>query len=173
MSAFFQKPRKPNKKRLQSAAAVTPAAAAALETETAASADSVEPATNHLIHDKEHRTPSSSSSSSAATASLNKKCKQPPDLSSSHELDPCLDPSAALPNLGVESETGQGLRCSIEKCGKLFRNDRLLQQHVKHYHPEVFDQVIASVTTPVTTGKNKTGKDHKPVLGRCGNSFKI
>ena len=42
--------------------------------------------------------------------------------------------------LGVASETGQGLRCSIPNCGKLFRKDKLLRQHVKHYHPKVFDQ---------------------------------
>jgi len=41
-------------------------------------------------------------------------------------------------SLGFASETGQGLRCSIPKCGKLFRKDKLLRQHVKHYHPKVF-----------------------------------
>ena len=45
-----------------------------------------------------------------------------------------------VPTLGVASETGQGLRCSIPKCGKLFRNEKLLRQHVKHYHAKVFDQ---------------------------------
>lgn len=50
------------------------------------------------------------------------------------------------PAIGIESETGQGLRCTIEKCGKLFRNDRLLQQHVKHYHPDVFDQFISTAS---------------------------
>lgn len=55
-----------------------------------------------------------------------------------------------LPSISVESETGQGLRCSIEKCGKLFRNDRLLQQHVKHYHPDVFDQVINFFVCPMS-----------------------
>jgi hypothetical protein len=44
--------------------------------------------------------------------------------------------------LGVESETGQGLRCSIAGCRKLFRNDRLLQMHVKHYHPGVFEHFV-------------------------------
>ena len=46
--------------------------------------------------------------------------------------------------LGVASETGQGLRCSIPNCGKLFRRDKLLRQHVKHYHPKVFDQWLKS-----------------------------
>ena len=49
---------------------------------------------------------------------------------------------ACLTEIAVESETGQGLRCSIAKCGKLFRNDRLLRQHVKHYHPKVYETVL-------------------------------
>ena len=49
---------------------------------------------------------------------------------------------ACLTDIAVESETGQGLRCSIAKCGKLFRNDRLLRQHVKHYHPKVYETVL-------------------------------
>ncbi len=134
---IFQSPRKLTKKKLQTAATVTPVA----ETEATSSAEST-PSTNNVSNDKEHKTPS--------IPAVTKKAKQQPELS--HELDPYHDPNAVVPNLGVESETGQGLRCSIEKCGKLFRNDRLLQQHVKHYHPDVFDQVIASVTTPVTTG---------------------
>ena len=48
----------------------------------------------------------------------------------------------ASDQLGVESETGQGLRCSIAGCRKLFRNDRLLHMHVKHYHPEVFGSLV-------------------------------
>ena len=47
-----------------------------------------------------------------------------------------------LTEIAVDSETGQGLRCSIAKCGKLFRNDRLLRQHVKHYHPKVYESVL-------------------------------
>lgn len=63
--------------------------------------------------------------------------------------DSSLDPGGdGLPLLGVESETGQGLRCSLENCGKLFRNDHLLHQHVKHYHPDVFDHMFASISTP-------------------------
>ena len=30
----------------------------------------------------------------------------------------------------------QGVRCPLKECNKLFRNDKLLQMHVKHYHPE-------------------------------------
>ena len=30
----------------------------------------------------------------------------------------------------------QGVRCPLKVCNKLFRNDKLLQMHVKHYHPE-------------------------------------
>lgn len=65
--------------------------------------------------------------------------------------EPTPDALAILRNICVESETGQGLRCKIAKCGKLFRNDRLLHQHVKHYHPEFFDQVIKSFSTPATS----------------------
>ena len=54
-----------------------------------------------------------------------------------HHLD-----MACLTEIAVDSETGQGLRCSIAKCGKLFRNDRLLRQHVKHYHPKVYESVL-------------------------------
>merc|ERR550519_2463312 len=47
-----------------------------------------------------------------------------------------------LSEIAKESETGQGLRCSIARCGKLFQNDRLLRQHVKHYHPKVYDGML-------------------------------
>lgn len=49
---------------------------------------------------------------------------------------------ACLAEIAKESETGQGLRCSIAKCGKLFRNNRLLRQHVKHYHPKVYESLL-------------------------------
>ena len=91
---------------------------------------------------------------STASNNSNSSCSSKKKPIEHLQIEPYVDPSAILPNLGVESETGQGLRCSIEKCGKLFRNDRLLQQHVKHYHPDVFDQVIATATTPVTTAPN-------------------
>lgn len=45
-------------------------------------------------------------------------------------------------SFGVESETGQGLRCSVDKCGKLFRNNRLLHMHIKHYHTKVFRETL-------------------------------
>ena len=44
--------------------------------------------------------------------------------------------------LGVVSETGQGIRCSIISCSKLFRKEKLLRQHVKHYHPKEYKEVI-------------------------------
>jgi len=43
--------------------------------------------------------------------------------------------------IGNASETGQGVRCPLKKCNKLFRNERLLLQHVKHYHPEYTEVV--------------------------------
>ena len=46
--------------------------------------------------------------------------------------------------LGVLSETGQGVRCSIRSCRKLFRKEKLLRQHVKHYHPKEYKEVINS-----------------------------
>ena len=37
----------------------------------------------------------------------------------------------------IISETRfQGVRCPLRECNKLFRNDKLLQMHVKHYHPK-------------------------------------
>ena len=56
--------------------------------------------------------------------------------------------------IGIESETGQGVRCSIEKCRKLFRNDRLLQMHIKHYHPQVFGNI--KKVDPVISGEIST-----------------
>ncbi len=56
-----------------------------------------------------------------------------------------------LSDVGVESETGQGLRCSI--CSKLFRNDRLLQQHIKHYHPKVYKTLARSVSPQESYGE--------------------
>ena len=85
-------------------------------------------------------------------------------------LEPLVDPSAVLPNIGVESETGQGLRCSIEKCGKLFRKFRLLQEHVKHYHPDVFDQVLNSTTTPVTTAPSTPATSPPSTFGHFNNA---
>jgi len=49
--------------------------------------------------------------------------------------------SPATPVIGNASETGQGVRCPLKKCNKLFRNERLLLQHVKHYHPEYTEVV--------------------------------
>merc|ERR550517_1488294 len=49
--------------------------------------------------------------------------------------------SPGTPVIGNASETGQGVRCPLKKCNKLFRNERLLLQHVKHYHPEYTDVV--------------------------------
>jgi len=43
---------------------------------------------------------------------------------------------------GHISETGQGVRCPLKNCNKLFRNEKLLQMHVKHYHPE-YNQLVA------------------------------
>jgi len=43
---------------------------------------------------------------------------------------------------GNVSDTGQGVRCPLKNCNKLFRNEKLLQMHVKHYHPE-YNQLVA------------------------------
>lgn len=55
-----------------------------------------------------------------------------------------------VPRLAVQSETGQGLRCSVDKCRKLFRNDRLLHQHIKHYHPRVYQQSLSKLKSKAT-----------------------
>ena len=58
-------------------------------------------------------------------------------------LDSLEESSASLvPEFAVESETGQGLRCTIDGCGKLFRNDRLISMHVKHYHPQFYESLM-------------------------------
>ncbi|XP_059092645.1 uncharacterized protein LOC131887926 [Tigriopus californicus] len=57
---------------------------------------------------------------------------------------------APIPRLAVQSETGQGLRCSVDKCRKLFRNDRLLHQHIKHYHPRVYQQSLSKLKSKAT-----------------------
>ena len=85
---------------------------------------------------------SSSSVPSAVSPALANNLKQnisPPFLPNEMSID---DKLACLAEIAVESETGQGLRCSINKCGKLFRNNRLLRQHVKHYHPKIYDTVV-------------------------------
>ena len=56
-------------------------------------------------------------------------------------------PSPATPALkGTASETGQGVRCPLTNCNKLFRNEKLLLMHVKHYHPEYSGPASPSVT---------------------------
>lgn len=79
---------------------------------------------------------SSASSSSSSTLSSSVPPKTSPQLMISDSNLACLA------EIAVESETGQGLRCSISKCGKLFRNNRLLRQHVKHYHPKVYESLL-------------------------------
>ena len=56
--------------------------------------------------------------------------------------------SPPTPTIGTASETGQGVRCPLSNCNKLFRNEKLLLQHVKHYHPEYTD--IAGYSPSVT-----------------------
>eukprot|EP00095_Tigriopus_kingsejongensis_P002905 snap_masked-scaffold336_size202805-processed-gene-0.11 protein:Tk02905 transcript:snap_masked-scaffold336_size202805-processed-gene-0.11-mRNA-1 annotation:"phd finger protein 20-like isoform x2" len=66
-----------------------------------------------------------------------------------------------IPRLAVESETGQGLRCSVDKCSKLFRNGRLLHQHIKHYHPKVYQQSLtASKSTRASHSPKPDETDH-------------
>ncbi len=57
-------------------------------------------------------------------------------------LDPLESPASLVTEFAVRSETGQGLRCTIENCGKLFRNDRLVSMHVKHYHRQFYNALM-------------------------------
>jgi len=96
--------------------------------------------------------PSSSSLSNptpaAPTASPEQKPRKPLRLPASDqerqklEITMRVGPlSPGTPVIGNASETGQGVRCPLKKCNKLFRNERLLLQHVKHYHPEYTEVV--------------------------------
>ncbi len=100
------------------------------------------------------------SASSAETAGDDKvsevEGKKSKNADSSGVAEDSLSPSTAspCPEFAIESETGQGLRCSIDNCRKLFRNDRLLNMHVKHYHPNFFETIGLSKATESKTSEN-------------------
>lgn len=108
----------------------------------------------------------SSTVNSAAAAAM-------PAPSSSSDND--LIDMACLAEIAVESETGQGLRCS--KCGKLFRNDRLLRQHVKHYHPKVYESLLCKhpqigddISEPTSPDNRRLSEGSDFFLHDSGNS---
>jgi len=80
----------------------------------------------------------------------------PVSVSSSSKINSVNSPCILK---GNASETGQGVRCPIKTCNKLFRNDKLLLMHVKHYHPE-----HAHVHSPTVTDLafNRTVKEEVP-----------
>ena len=82
--------------------------------------------------------PGSESPNSNSASPLRKQPQKSPLLPLTPQSTPTATTEVSPSSLGFASETGQGLRCSISKCGKLFRKDKLLRQHVKHYHPKVF-----------------------------------
>ena len=89
-----------------------------------------------------------SASTALSTPSADQKPRKPLRLPASDqerqklEITMRVGPlSPGTPVIGNVSETGQGVRCPLKKCNKLFRNERLLLQHVKHYHPEYTDVV--------------------------------
>ena len=84
------------------------------------------------------------SSSASLVNNVMKPINSPPPTAASMIIpnEMTKEELACLAEIAVESETGQGLRCSINKCGKLFRNNRLLRQHVKHYHPKIYDTLV-------------------------------
>ncbi|XP_040573433.1 uncharacterized protein [Lepeophtheirus salmonis] len=107
------------------------------------------------------------------SASTNSKLKDNGELSNINSRIP--SPSGhdyvhhnSLPDTslspGVMSETGQGLRCKINNCGKLFRNDKLLLMHVKHYHPEFRDNFPSISCVPSTDGIEED-EGFSPALG--------
>merc|ERR1719334_2052347 len=93
----------------------------------------------------------SSSPSSPSTPPLSdskqfprKALRLPPTESEKQKLEITMRVgplSPGTPVIGNLSETGQGVRCPLKNCNKLFRNEKLLLQHVKHYHPEYTDVV--------------------------------
>jgi len=66
------------------------------------------------------------------------------------------------PIKGTQSETGQGVRCPLKNCNKLFRNEKLLQMHVKHYHPE-FNNIVGNSpsVTDLAFHRTRLGEDFK------------
>lgn len=49
----------------------------------------------------------------------------------------------------VETDHNQ-FKCSVEGCGKGFRKEKLLQSHIKHYHPELAASIIPAISTSST-----------------------
>jgi len=83
-----------------------------------------------------------------------------PNLSTNRILPTILTPSS--PIKGTLSETGQGVRCPLKNCNKLFRNEKLLQMHVKHYHPEYNSLVGNSPSvTDLAFHRTRLGEDFK------------
>lgn len=41
-------------------------------------------------------------------------------------------------------------KCTVEGCGKGFRKEKLLESHVKHYHPDVFREFCTSTSQPAS-----------------------
>jgi len=97
----------------------------------------------------------------------------------SHPNSPHVSPRTITPNLskdrttpvpttpaspikGTQSETGQGVRCPLKNCNKLFRNEKLLQMHVKHYHPE-FNSIVGNSpsVTDLAFHRTRLGEDFK------------
>ena len=78
---------------------------------------------------------SPSPAASTATTPVPPPSNQTAVLAGSSSAEPATSATHVVAvdgsQLGVESETGQGVRCSVNKCRKLFRNEKLLQMHVK------------------------------------------
>eukprot|EP00092_Neocalanus_flemingeri_P040320 GFUD01043915.1.p1 GENE.GFUD01043915.1~~GFUD01043915.1.p1 ORF type:complete len:1327 (+),score=371.71 GFUD01043915.1:99-4079(+) len=83
-----------------------------------------------------------------------------PSLSNSKATPILQTPSS--PIKGTLSETGQGVRCPLKNCNKLFRNEKLLQMHVKHYHPE-FNSLVGNSpsVTDLAFHRTRLGEDFK------------
>jgi len=82
-----------------------------------------------------------------------------PNMSTGKGSSPSVSPS---PIKGTQSETGQGVRCPLKNCNKLFRNEKLLQMHVKHYHPE-FNNIVGNSpsVTDLAFHRTRLGEDFK------------
>jgi len=71
----------------------------------------------------------------------------------SEALPPNLVPLNALAPKEFKVETDHNqFKCRVEGCGKQFRKEKLLESHVKHYHPELRPKKVRRVSgTDVST----------------------
>jgi len=145
-----------------------------LSSSSSKSSESSQPKLPPSSTSSSHPFPSSTSSLPTPThnsTSDTLKVKVSPPVSN-HQSSPLSSPGSKQVNSslfikGNASETGQGVRCPLKTCNKLFRNEKLLQMHGKHYHPELAAEqspTITEVASPRPTTEVETGNGMSPPL---------